>query len=85
MKYIYLEVSIRVEALDPSLLQAVSDLYGDSYILGAVCQEHVIFPFFQVIRYSHSGHSGFLHSVYMVHGHSSLSPLSSSIYLAYII
>ncbi len=63
IKSMYLEVSVRVEAFEPLLLQPVSDLYGDSHILGAVCQEHVVFPFFQV-RHSHSG---FLHSAYMHH------------------
>ncbi len=62
MKYMYLEVSIRVEALDPPLLQPVSDLYGDSHILGAVCQEHMILPFVQIIWYCYSGfrHSGYI-------------------------
>ncbi len=58
MKRLYLEVSIGVETLGPPLLQPVSDLYGDSHIFRAVCQEHVKLPFPQIL--CHSMHSGYM-------------------------
>ncbi len=48
MNHLYLEVSIAVETPDTRLLQPVSDLYGDTHIIRAVCQENVILPLLQI-------------------------------------